>query len=197
MAALAVPILEAAGGALLRALGVAAVAGAGAVAVNEAAKNKVESADKAKSAPIAEAGTHAKTKDTCDKCPPDGGILVRREWNMSQVSRDYQVRITGFAPFTEWSYQGTDFDGFRSAGCLLMEAKAMYDQFFISPTKPKKFFKFTGLRKIVDQALRQGNVVTRSPPSQLHWHFMQPLSHAYFAKQFRGAGLPIVTFLTP
>ena len=197
MAALAIPVLEAAGAALLRALGVAAVAGAGAVAVNEATKNKVESADKAKTAPIAEAGTQAKTKDTCTKCPPDAGVLVRREWNMSQVSRDYQARVTGFAPFTEWSYQNSDFDGFKSAGCLLLEAKAMYDQFFISSIKPKKFFRLTGLSKILNQALRQSNVITQSPPAQLHWHFMQPMSQAYFAKQFRSAGLPIMTFLTP
>lgn len=139
MAALAIPVLEAAGASLLRALGVAAVAGAGAVAVNEAAKHKVESAEKAKSAPIAEAGTQTKTKDSCDKCPPDGGVLVGREWNMSQVSRDYQARITGFAPYTEWSFQVTDFDGFRSQACLLLEAKAAYDQFFRSATKAKKF----------------------------------------------------------
>ena len=197
MAALAIPILEAAGGALLRALGVAAVAGAGAVAVNEVTKNKVESADKAKSAPIAEAGTQAKTKDTCDKCPPDGGMLVRREWNMSQLSRNYPSRITGFAPYTEWSYQVTDFDGFKSKACLLIEAKAAYDQFFKSATKPKKFFEITGNHKILDQARRQSGVVIASPPSQLHWHFMQPLSYAYFAAQFADDFLPIKTFHTP
>jgi hypothetical protein len=140
MAALAVPVLEAAGAALLRALGVAAVAGAGAVAVNEATKNKVESADKAKAAPVADAGTQAKTKDTCAKCPPDGGILVKRNWSMSEVSRNYQARVTGFAPYTEWNFQGNDFDGFRSQECLLLEAKATYDQFFNSPSEPKFFF---------------------------------------------------------
>jgi hypothetical protein len=197
MAALAIPILEAAGASLLRALGVAAVAGAGAVAVNEATKNKVQSADKAKSTPIAEAGTQAKTKDTCAKCPPDSGMLVRREWNMSQLSRDYQARITGFAPYAEWSYQVTDFDGFKSQACLLLEAKAAYDQFFKSATKAKKFFELTGLHKILDQARRQGNVVITSPPSQLHWHFMQPLSYAYFTAQFEADFLPIRTFHTP
>ena len=197
MAALAVPILEAAGGALLRTLGVAAVAGAGAVAVNEVTKNKVESADKAKSAPIAEAGTHAKTKDRCDRCPPDGGMLVKRNWSMSEVSRAYQARISGFAPYTEWNFQGIDFDGFKSQGCLLLEAKALYDQFFESATEPKFFFEYTGLQKILDEAGRQSKVIDASPPSELHWYFMQPLSRAYFAKQFRESFLPIVTFLTP
>jgi hypothetical protein len=197
MAALAIPILEAAGISLLRALGIAAVAGVGAVAVNEATKNKVESADKAKSAPIAEAGTQTKTKNNCDKCPPDGGMLVRREWNMSQVSRDYQVRVTGFAPYTEWNFQATDFDGFRSQTCLLLEAKAAYDQFFRSASKPKKFFELTGLPKILDQARRQSSVVIGSPPSQLHWHFMQPLSFAYFTAQFDAYFLPIKSFQIP
>ncbi|WP_440965063.1 restriction endonuclease fold toxin 5 domain-containing protein [Massilia sp. GER05] len=197
MAALAVPILEAAGGALLRALGVAAVAGAGAVAVNEVTKNKVESADKAKSAPIAEAGTQAMTKDRCDRCPPDGGLLVKRNWSMSEVSRAYQARISGFAPYTEWNFQGIDFDGFKSQGCLLLEAKALYDQFFESATERKFFFEYTGLQKILDEAGRQSKVIDASPPSELHWYFMQPLSRAYFANQFRESFLPIVTFLTP
>lgn len=76
MAALAVPLVEAATMALLRALGVVAVAGAGAVAVNEAAKKKAEVAEKAKAAPIAQAGSQSKTKDSCLKCPPDCGTLV-------------------------------------------------------------------------------------------------------------------------
>jgi hypothetical protein len=197
MAALAIPILEAAGASLLRALGVAAVAGAGAVAVNEATKNKVESADKARSAPIAEAGTQTKTKDTCAKCPPDGGMLVKRNWSMSEVSRAYQARISGFAPYTEWNFRSIDFDGFKSQGCLLLEAKALYDQFFESATEPKFFFEFTGLQKILDEAGRQSKVIDSSPPSQLHWHFMQPLSRAYFARQFRESFFPIITYLTP
>nr|WP_314544620.1 Tox-REase-5 domain-containing protein [uncultured Massilia sp.] len=152
MAALAVPLLEAAGAALLRALGVAAVAGAGAVAVNEAARKKADAADQAKTAPIAQAGTQTQTKDTCSKCPPDCGTLVERKWNMSENSRAYQARITGFAPYTEWNFKATDFDGFKSQACLLLEAKAAYDQFFDSATKPKVFFQIGGLRKIVNQA---------------------------------------------
>jgi anaerobic selenocysteine-containing dehydrogenase len=196
MAALAVPVLEAAATALLRALGVATVAGAGAVAV-EKAKKKAESADQAKAAPIAGAGSQAKTKDACSKCPPDCGTLVERTWNMSEASRAYQARVTGFAPYTEWNFQVTDFDGFKSQGCLLLEAKAAYDQFFESATQPKLFFKFTGRPKILVQAGRQSQIVRASPPSQLHWHFMQPLSHAYFTAQFQRSFFPITTFLTP
>jgi hypothetical protein len=197
MAALAVPVIEGAAMALLRALGVVAVAGAGAAVVNEAAKKKAESAERAKAAPIAQAGSQTKARDTCSKCPPDCGTLVPRNWNMSEDARAYQARITGFAPRTEWSFNGTDFDGFRSQACLLLEAKARYDQFFVSGQQPKFFFNITGRVNIMRQANTQGAVIDASPPSQLHWHFMQPLSHAYFTQAFRAAFLPIITVLTP
>ena len=197
MAALAVPVIEGAAVALLRALGVVAVTGAGAAVVNEAAKKKAESAEKAKAAPIAQAGTQTKTRDTCSKCPPDCGTLVGRNWNMSEDSRVYQARITGFAPRTEWSFNATDFDGYKSQACLLLEAKAKYDQFFESKLQPKFFFNLSGRVKIMKQANTQSAVIDASPPSQLHWHFLQPLSHAYFTYAFRKAGLPIITFLTP
>lgn len=197
MAALAVPVIEGAAIALLRALGVVAVTGAGAVAVNEAAKKKAESADRAKAAPIAKAGSQTKTRDTCSKCPPDCGTLVARNWNMSDDARIYQARITGFAPRTEWNFGGTDFDGFKSQACLLLEAKAKYDQFFVSGQQPKFFFNITGRVKMMRQANTQSAVIDASPPSQLHWHFMQPLSHAYFTQAFRMALLPIITILTP
>jgi len=164
MAALAVPLVEAAGAALLRLLAPRGVAAAGAIAANEAAK-KAKSGDKAKETPIAEAGTQTQRKDTCSKCPPDCGKLVERNWYMSAESRSYQARITGFAPYTEWSFEGADFDGFKSAACLLLEAKAAYDQFFESAAKPKRFFLITGLLKIREQAERQNAIVVQSPPS--------------------------------
>lgn len=197
MAGLAVPLIEGAAVALLRALGVMAVAGAGAAVVNEAAKKKAESAEQAKAVPIAQAGSQTKTKDSCLKCPPDCGILVVRSWNMSDESQAYQARITGFFPGTEWSFGGTDFDGFQSQACLLLEAKAKYDQFFESAEKPKFFFTYTGLSKILVQAKRQSVIVEMSFPSQLHWHFMQPLSYRYFTGTFQESLLPIATYLTP
>lgn len=197
MAALAVPVIEGATVALLRALGVVAATGAGAAVVNEAAKKKAESAERARSTAIAQAGSQTKTRETCTKCPPDCGTLVARNWNMSEDARAYQARITGFASHTEWNFEGTDFDGFKSQACLLLEAKAKYDQFFASGQQPKFFFNITGRVKIMRQASMQSAVVEASPPSQLHWHFMQPLSHAYFTQAFRAAFLPIITVLTP
>ncbi|MFP5390734.1 MAG: restriction endonuclease fold toxin 5 domain-containing protein [Gammaproteobacteria bacterium] len=197
MASLAVPVLEAAGVALLRALGVTAAAGAGAVAINEAAKKKADAADKAKAAPIAQAATQTKTRDRCSKCQPDCGALVQRNWSMSEDSRSYQARITGFSPGTEWNFDSTDFDGFRSQTCTLLEAKARYDQFFDATGDPKIFFRIVGIPKINSQAIRQNIVVVGASPAQLQWHFMQPLSWAYFARSFRRAFLSITTVLTP
>ena len=191
MVGFAVPVLEGAGLALARALGVGAAGALGGAAINEAA-------DKAKAAPIAQAGTQTKTQpDSCKKCPPDCGTLVGRNWNMSEDARAYQARITGFAPNTEWNFEATDFDGFRSQACLLLEAKARYDQFFDKAGQPKLFFTFIGLPKIISQAGRQSEVIWKSPPSVLHWHFMQPVSFGYFSGRFSRAFMPITCFLTP
>lgn len=197
MGALAVPVLEGAGLALARALGYGAAAAAGGAAVNEAAKRKAEAAEKAKAAPIAQAGTKATTADACKKCPPDCGTLVERNWNMSEDARAYQARISGFAPYTEWNFKAADFDGFKSQMCLLLEAKAKYDQFFNFDGTPKLFFKYTGALTMMTQARAQTTVVLSSPPSQLQWHFMQPISFKYFADQFGESFLPIQCVLTP
>lgn len=198
MAALAVPLLESAALALARALGFAAAGVAGGAAINEAAKRKVETAEKVKAAPIAQAETQTKANtQTCKKCPPDCGTLVERNWSMSEEARAYQARITGFAPYTEWSFMNIDFDGFVSNACVLKEAKARYDQFFEASGDPEFFFRTVGVLKIMSQAQNQSGVIWSSPPSQLHWHFMQPLSHRYFAARFGRSLLPIQCFLTP
>lgn len=196
MASLAITVVEGAALALMRALGFTAATAVGAAAINEAAKKKTETADKAATVPIAQAGTQTKV-ETCSKCPPDCGALVGRNWSMSEVSSAYQARITGFAPGTEWNFKGADFDGFRSASCLLLEAKAMYDQFFTAEALPKTFFKITGVPKMMTQAERQGAIIWSSAPSQLQWHFMQPLSYQYFSGRFAKGFLPIQCFLTP
>lgn len=197
MASLAVPVLEGAGLALARALGYGAAAVAGGAAVNEAAKRKAKAAEDAKAAPIAQAGTQATTKDSCKKCPPDCGTLVERNWNMSEDARAYQARISGFAPYTEWNFEGADFDGFKSQLCLLLEAKARYDQFFRANGQPKFFFSVIGLPKMMAQARRQTAVIWSSPPSKLQWHFMQPLSFSYLSKEFGKNLFPIQCLLTP
>jgi len=174
MVAAAPVLIEAALGRLLVALGITV---AGSAAVDQVRKRK-EEADNARTAPIAQAEAQTKTKEKCKDCPPDKGALVTRNWNMSDVSRAYQARITGFAPYSEWNFGGVDFDGFRSSQCLLQEAKALYDQFFDPEDgEPKFFFRLSGGdRKIVRQAQAQTAIVVASSPARLNWYFMQPLS---------------------
>jgi hypothetical protein len=132
------------------------------------------------------------------RCPPERGQLVRRRWHMSEVSRNYQVRVTGFAPYTEWKFESMEFDGFRVAECRLEEAKARYDQFFDSKTKqPKPFFAVFGAPSLLRQARRQSEVVRKNPPATLTWYFMQPLAHRFFAAQFSAEQLPIKSLLHP
>lgn len=194
MAALALPLIEGIGTRILVWLGVG-IAGAGAAA--EVAHRK-EDAENARTAPIAGSDAQTKEKEACKECPPDKGVLVTRNWNMSPISRAYQARITGFTPYTEWKFGGVDFDGFRSSECLLQEAKAKYDQFFDPEDgQPKFFFRLSGERKIRNQARAQSAVVVASSPSRLNWYFMQPLSYRYFTGAFSGEGLPIRAQLQP
>jgi hypothetical protein len=135
--------------------------------------------------------------ESAERCPPSRGRLVTRRWHMSPVSRDYQARVTGFVPTTEWEFQKIEFDGFRPPECLLQEAKARYDQFFDPKTgKPKKFFvKFGAVANTLSQARAQSRVVRNNPPTKLTWYFMQPLSHRYFTDLFARENLAIVSIL--
>lgn len=195
MVAAAPVLIEAALGRLLVALGITV---AGSAAVDQVRKRK-EEADDARTAPIAQTEAQTKTKEKCKDCPPDKGALVTRNWNMSDVSRAYQARITGFAPYSEWNFGGVDFDGFRSSQCLLQEAKALYDQFFDPEDgEPKFFFRLSGGdRKIVRQAQAQTAIVVASSPARLNWYFMQPLSYRYFTRRFAREGVVAATLLQP
>lgn len=196
MAAAAPPLLEAAAHALARLIAAAAGALGGAAATEEVNK-RVDEAEKSKDKPIAKAETKAATKTACEKCPPDCGYVVGRNWHMSDEARLYQARISGFPPYSEWQFEGIDFDGFRSAECLLLEAKASYDQFFNEDGTPKWFYEQFNLTRMLLQGKRQSGVVWSSPPARLHWHFQQPRSYAFFTRAFAASAYPIDTFLTP
>lgn len=117
---------------------------------------------------------------------------------MSDVSRNYQARVTGFAPKTEWLYQKVEFDGFRTAECRLLEAKARYDQFFNKRTgEPKPFFMSVGVKRMINQARRHLLVVRTNPPTTLTWFFMQPVSHRYFTRRFAALRFPIESLFQP
>ena len=131
MAGLAVPALEGAVDSFLAILGRTAVAGAagtGAVVITDEVRRRQQAVREAGTGAAAQTATQTRTKP-CEKCPPDGGMLVSRNWNMSAAAREYQARVTAFAPGTEWNFGGIDFDGFASAECMLKEAKSRYDQF--------------------------------------------------------------------
>lgn len=186
------PVLEAAAAALAEALPAVTGTAVGGILTSSGDTSKDKSDAKAIPRAVPKSG------ERCKKCPPDEGNLVTRNWNMSEVSREYQARVTGFSPRTEWSFGGLDFDGFHSAQCLLQEAKARYDQFFDPEDgQPKFFFRITGVPKMVRQAQVQSSVVVANPPSVLHWYFMQPLSYRFFARRFADKAPAIATIYEP
>lgn len=132
------------------------------------------------------------------QCPPRRGWFVTRKWHMSEISRDYQTRVTGLPPFTEWIFENIEFDGFRAPECRLQEAKARYDQFFDARTRqPKRFFELFGAPRIVNQARIQSAIARNNPPARLTWYFMQPISHGYFSKVFSDENFLIESLLHP
>lgn len=189
MAALAIPLIEAAAVRVLAALGVGAVAGAAGQAARDAARRREESAEQAKAAPLARSETQ--TKEKCKECPPDKGTPFNRPTaGWSTVSIDYQARIGGLPAgagfITEWQFNGVTFDGFDSSQCLLKEAKAKYDQFFDDFRQVHTWWA-EGADKLIAEAYRQGAAAQPRPPVQLRWHFMEPLSYRYFSKIIKAA----------
>ncbi|QJQ03516.1 hypothetical protein RB25_20010 [Herbaspirillum rubrisubalbicans] len=94
---------------------------------------------------------------------------------MSDISRDYQARVTGYAPGTEWNYEDRDFDGFQPDKCLLQEAKAQYTNFFDDEAlEPKLWYVLSGkYEKLMNQARAQHRIVSMSFPAALNWYFME------------------------
>ncbi|TDV25359.1 restriction endonuclease fold toxin 5 of polymorphic toxin system [Paraburkholderia caballeronis] len=202
MVALAIPLLEGAGAAITAAwtafvssgTATAVAGGAATAAVLSLPGDTAQEKDKAK----VDTGTLTRTQKPQCKCPPDRGHLVTRNWDMSEISREYQAFVTGFQSGTEWAFSGRDFDGFRKSHCQLEEAKARYDQFFDPITgQPKWFFAIFGAKKIQAQAVAQNIVVLANQPTRLRWYFMQPLSFRYFTRMFRATAPLAVTELKP
>nr|WP_244132863.1 restriction endonuclease fold toxin 5 domain-containing protein [Burkholderia sp. BCC0397] len=162
------PVLARAGTALL---GGAAVAGTASLPGDT-------SKDTSKAEPAVRA--IPRTGESCKKCPPEAGSMQRRNWSMSDNSREYQGRITGF-PYSveerwsmEWIWQ-RDFDGFRPESCLLIEAKAKYDQFLNKLDVPyTKAFD-----DMEEQAGEQAETVRDHPPARLKWYFQTERTWKY------------------
>ncbi len=182
MAGLVVPAIEAAvvelgpfvarAGAAL--LGGAAVAGTASL-TGDAAQDKSDAAPLTRALP--------RTGESCKKCPPEAGARYRRNHGVNWNAYRYQARVTGF-PFDteacrwseEWTWLGTDFDGFQADQCLLQEAKGNYDQ-FLDGSIPRAEDFFTGFDAMEAQAFAQAVVVRGDPPAQLSWYFQTPLTY--------------------
>jgi hypothetical protein len=142
----------------------------------------------------------SRTKEKCKECPPDKGTVFNRNiagW--SETSVTYQTRICGLPVgpgyITEWRFAGIDFDGFDSSQCILKEAKAKYDNFFDDYGDPQEWWK--GDVPLMAEATRQALVAKPTPPVQLRWYFMQPMSYRYFSKTFAAMRLTIETVYQP
>lgn len=192
MAVVFIPLVEAAALRILAALGVGLVAGVAGEEALKQARKRQEEADKAKTAPIARAESTTTEKEKCKECPPDRGALVPVNHHMSENSRAYQARITGFPPGMEWLFEGKDFDGFKSGMCMLQEAKADYDQFFSKEGKLNYVFQEELFIKMGNQARAQSAIVQLNKPATLTWYFQTPLACRYMRPGLLKMGISVL-----
>lgn len=192
MAAIPILIVEAAALRILAWLGVGVVAGVAGEEALKQARKRQEEADKAKSAPIARAESTTTEKEKCKECPPDRGALVPVNHHMSENSREYQARITGFSPGMEWLFAGKDFDGFKSSMCLLQEAKAEYDQFFTKEGEFQYPFQVDIFVKMAKQAQAQAMIVKGNKPAALTYYFQTPMAYMYMRPRLLAMGISVL-----
>lgn len=179
----------------------------GGVALHETVKEQ----DKAKEAERDIALTDS--SKPCKPCPALSKVVPQEEkFNGGDVNLNYQLRICetaivrreGGKYITEFSFRDwrldndkkeVKFDGWKPERCLFLEAKGRYDQFF--DQKGVSAGWFTGEKEIIEQAIRQQNAVDLCDKiPKCYWHFMQPISYAYFKRmlnEFSG----IAMFHTP
>lgn len=129
-------------------------------------------------------------------CPPRSGMMRSVNHSMSELSRAYQARITGFPPGREWFYGGVDFDGFRYNACALQEAKGHYLQFLDPATGHRTWHRWYS-KSFLGQAMRQSAVAVPRPPVVLQWFFMELPVYTVSAREFLRAGLPIICIHQP
>ncbi len=103
--------------------------------------------------------------------------------------------IRNLALIEVWDFATVSFDGFQRASCLLQEAKGNYDRFFISDTQIIKWW--SGSTGMVAQAIVQNAVVVATPPNELNWYFMQPMSYSFYSRLFISMGLSMRIFYAP
>jgi hypothetical protein len=137
----------------------------------------------------------------CKNCPPDQGTTFQRNFTQPKEWIGYQTRITGMPSgptfITEWLFRGVYFDGFRSSECLLMEAKATYDQFFDMWGEFKYPFQRQIFIDMTEDALKQNLVAVPKPPVQLRWYFQEPVSFRFMQKILNKAAPEIEVIYQP
>ncbi|WP_232221407.1 Tox-REase-5 domain-containing protein [Burkholderia sp. WSM2232] len=139
--------------------------------------------------------------------------MAQKNHSMNPEPRRYQARITGFEYYIvtdgkgketnqgwnmEWAWQPTDepkpvtFDGFVKAQCLLQEAKGNYDQLMdkFLDDDGEFIYDFDGFSSTKKQAIRQGDVVRKNPPSRLMWYFETPRFYKFMQPTLTKAGVP-------
>ncbi|AYR24429.1 Tox-REase-5 domain-containing protein [Herbaspirillum rubrisubalbicans] len=162
-----------------------AVGGAGGVVAGEEIEMRRTEAENAKSSPLAKAEVDAASRDKCRDCPPLAGELIVKQFQEHKSWMEYQARVTGMPSgplfLTEWKYKKREFDGFKPAECLLMEAKAAYDQFFVAPNKFRYAFQREIMSEMIEKVRKQHEVAMPRPPVQLRWYFQDPLCFQYMA----------------
>lgn len=188
MAALAIPLLEAAAFRVLTTLGVGLAAGAAGEAARKRERKRQEASDRAASTTVSRSEAKTQEPEKCKECPPDRGKPFQRNFPVRKDWVDYQARITGFTNgptfIMEWEFNGVKFDGFVSDQCLLQEAKAGYDQFFDEWGRPERWWAHNIEEMMVD-IRRQGFAAIPRPPVRLEWYWQQAASHRYFSRVLR------------
>ncbi|WP_193162720.1 Tox-REase-5 domain-containing protein [Enterobacter ludwigii] len=196
-----IPALVEGAEALAAALGITIGAGVASQMVNDGEKE--DAAGKV---------TAAESTKPCEKCPAIPWVSsIQEPFNGSETSLNYQMQICGtysmhnsngktsveeYAfrhPVLTNSTKQVKFDGWKPAECLFLEAKAQYDQFFDKNGNPW----YTGAKDVERQAGRQQEAINLCDDiPDCHWHFMQPVSYAYYKKIFKTHS-NITVFYTP
>ncbi|PHM45104.1 hypothetical protein Xmau_01311 [Xenorhabdus mauleonii] len=183
---LAGPAILAAAEYTLTALAGIAIGTGVAVGINEATKDKSDEQDKAKAE--TEAITSSRTK--CKECPAIGKVMMVWESTngRSALAISYQALISktiydaNLSRIESWNCLSVSFDGWQPSNCLFLEAKAKYDNFFKNGI-PMGWWE--GQFSMMSQAEKQQMVCSslNAIPTS-HWHFLQPISFAYYARAF-------------
>ncbi len=164
----------------------------------ETARKQAETNTDAKDKSVAKTETTTKEKKACEKCPPDCGELKEYStagWPLNSIT--YQQRICGMpvAPvgkIHEWKWKDVRFDRFKSASCMLEEAKANYDDFFDALGEFKHPFVKRVFTKMRTEAVDQMDVVRGNTTVSLTWYFQTPKTYQHMQQFLSNLGIAVL-----